>query len=471
MDNKERRKRIKGFLGAAGAVAAGAFLSWFFNMVYLPPEAGRFIIAAAVVFTLWRFFEYEPLLLGFVFLIPYNLYFFDLAGQYTVSFLHLILLAVFLKFAEHRRFWKNPVSLLRDFPLPILLYIILTGVSLLWSVDRGVSLRTALRWLVPAASFLFGYRAAGRRLRARVVKTAVLSGLILILFTAGQWVWGLRVERPRQVIREEFAKESSPLFIFIDSDRLRDERVNWLAPGGDIRAFGTFANANNLAGFLGLIFFLIYTLKVFREKNKLYLDFLPPLIFGLVLMMTGSKTGLLAFALSLPVFLAFKGKGRWKRLAVYAALIAVIAVIFHTRVIPVRGFDRTESGFRWRVNQSRDAVEYIIENPFGTGLGTYPDILPHNIFITAGLFLGFAGVGVFLWMFFYIFAGGIRKFRGSSDPYGKRLALCLLCGFLWFIIHAQADNFNISDNVGMLFWLQAGMLLSREKSPELKEAR
>ncbi len=209
--------------------------------------------------------------------------------------------------------------------------------------------------------------------------------------------------------------------------------------GKSIRLMGTFANPNFFAYILEM--FLVFCLALFyhiwekRTRTAVILSFAAGIV---CLVLTGSRTGLIAFLVGLTVFLfAMSEKGILSAVFALTAIVLALAAIFPEKAVEILGHIIPRSAFDTRGFENRFqlwgiAIRQIKKNPFvGTGLFTYNLYVPvnapepirgavhaHNIFLNFWLETGLPGVLSMIWILARTAVLTLRRLHGSPmRPY------------------------------------------------------
>ena len=201
---------------------------------------------------------------------------------------------------------------------------------------------------------------AGERERKHFA-AALGSGLLLaVWFGLEQFFWGF--DRAREFLEKQAADG-------VQIDEVMRARTY------DTRVYGTFTSGNSLAGYLLLLtpFFTVLAWKIGGKVEPPRLSrvlFAGTVFLGAfsVFLMTKSRAGFLALALTAGIALFFTSAKRWKK-GVFAALIlcgiAAGAWYIHARG---RGFLSMEA----RADYWRSSVILLAENPLaGCGWGNF----------------------------------------------------------------------------------------------------
>jgi tetratricopeptide (TPR) repeat protein/O-antigen ligase len=271
------------------------------------------------------------------------------------------------------------------------------------------------------------------------------------------------------------------------------------------RPVSTFGNPNFLSSYLMLVAPLAFVFALKAEKSEswgyLLITFVA-IVSVLCTLTRSSYVGLFAGFLSLGVFLFKKENTAWlKRLALVIGIFIGLVLIFpHTPLMTVQSplARFTEIFHAMRSHESygpwhqrlliwSSAWDMVKERPlFGKGWGAfelfYPfyqgkylltDLFPqwrthannaHNIVMEMWAQLGFAGVGVSLWLFATLFIGGWTVFRKKADTLSRAVTAALLAGLVAMV----TDNFfgNVSIFFAMpayLFWWNMGAMFNEEE--------
>jgi hypothetical protein len=433
----------------------GITLSFLANIFYVESSLVKILILGLIIYVSVRA-SYEAIIYCIAFLLPYNLFLFNTIGQYTISFLQILWAIAFIRILINKgKMIKNIKS---SILLSIMLFVLFLILSLSWTKDPLAAFKILLHWSLPMSFFVIGYF-TNEKIRKNILKLVVISGIILSIISFGQWFYGTKVTPG---IVNHRIQNSRITYMFIDNDRLQNELTNWNG-GSCIRAFGTFANANNLPGYLGLMFYLFFPMSLFIKKYRMLLLILYTLFIGFIITLTGSTAGLIAFVVSYLAFIVLQKKNYKEKISAFLLTMILIVFMLSTNIITIRGLGGASFSWDWRVSSWEKAFRFIFHHPYGVGLGGYQDIVPHNIILLVGVFLGFIGIILFSLMIGRIFLEGIKSYKKAENGADRYVILAILCGFLWFFIQAQGGNIFISESFGMLFWLEAGMLLSFRK--------
>lgn len=175
-----------------------------------------------------------------------------------------------------------------------------------------------------------------------------------------------------------------------------------------LRAYATFPHPNIFAGYLVFSFLMILnSYNTAKLKFRYFLIF--ALVFtGIALILTFSRSALIALA----VFLIFHLRFRWK----YLFLLILLPLVFYFL------FNLSELAVSERIEYIWISLKMFLDNLWGVGLGNFTNIANnysisklepwilqpvHNIFLLILAELGFLGFFGFIAIFFYF----LNKFK------------------------------------------------------------
>lgn len=240
----------------------------------------------------------------------------------------------------------------------------------------------------------------------------------------------------------------------------------------NFRIFGPFESPNYLAMYLAPVLFLCLPLLMHFRKMPMLRTLTLLLMFGIaiyVLLMTGSRAGIIAFAIPFVLLVLLKNRAvpdddrKTKGLRVVSlAVVALMFILILSRV----STDRSESNSS-RLQIYQYALEIGKTDPvLGIGLGSFqtkiaeiskndidfqvktlPSALhPHNIYLALWLNLGILGLIVFI----IIVANFFHRLWPQRNYY---LALCLMAAMVAILIHGLFDTTYFKNDLSAIFWL------------------
>ena len=279
------------------------------------------------------------------------------------------------------------------FDVPAVLFVAVSGLSVLSSPDRGFSFYNYYNLV---GVYVLTYLLIGQNVREpgqmkSILRMACAAAVIVLLYGYYQFLFGIDISSMK----------------WVDGDAFPELRK---------RVFSTWENPNILAGYLDIIICLAFGLFMKcrdRERRILLGAFM--LAAAACLAMTYARGACLVIA----VILA--GYGALKDRRVLVACIVVVAVLFaldpmlYERITSV--FTKVDTSTEMRLAFWESTVAMIQDHPFlGIGWGAYWMVYPeydfylqganvlivhaHNIYLNYMAEIGIPGAVAFFWFFF-----------------------------------------------------------------------
>lgn len=279
------------------------------------------------------------------------------------------------------------------FDVPAVLFVAVSGLSVLSSPDRGFSFYNYYNLV---GVYVLTYLLTGQNVREpgqmkSILRMACAAAVIVLLYGYYQFLFGIDISSMK----------------WVDGDAFPELRK---------RVFSTWENPNILAGYLDIIICLAFGLFMKcrdRERRILLGAFM--LAAAACLAMTYARGACLVIA----VILA--GYGALKDRRVLVACIVVVAVLFaldpmlYERITSV--FTKVDTSTEMRLAFWESTVAMIQDHPFlGIGWGAYWMVYPeydfylqganvlivhaHNIYLNYMAEIGIPGAVAFFWFFF-----------------------------------------------------------------------
>ncbi len=355
---------------------------------------------------------------------------------------------------------KEPVFFKSPLNVPLLLFFLLTCLSLAYTINFKDTFRGGVLRLL---QYVFVFLAAAQEVKNRrqliLIIFGVCAGLVL---TAVDEIW--------QVARGlDFIRGYAPI-------------INL----GLVRATASFKDANTLGIYLSALAPLVLGLALYYKKGAKKVIFLLMGILAVCgIVLTYSRPTLLA----LYVALFFMAIVRKDKLMIWVLLIGILLAPF---ILPssVKNWakDVNYNPLRFMCNDDRIAVyqhslQMIQDRPvLGRGANTfmknfknynnpphYRDvavidyIYAHNIYLHMAGELGFLGLGIFIWFIVALFASAKRIYSRLKDDYLKVVLMSLSACILAFLVNGLTESSLYYARVAMIFWYLAGLTLAMGK--------
>ena len=305
------------------------------------------------------------------------------------------------------------------FDVPAVLFVAVSGLSVLSSPDRGFSFYNYYNLV---GVYVLTYLLIGQNVREpgqmkSILRMACAAAVIVLLYGYYQFLFGIDISSMK----------------WVDGDAFPELRK---------RVFSTWENPNILAGYLDIIICLAFGLFMKcrdRERRILLGAFM--IAAAACLAMTYARGACLVIA----VILAGYGVLRDRRVLV--ACILVVAILFvldpmlYERITSV--FTKVDTSTEMRLAFWESTVAMIQDHPFlGIGWGAYWMVYPeydfylqganvlivhaHNIYLNYMAEIGIPGAVAFFWFFFGTMIMALRTHfpadtgdAAEQTPFGK----------------------------------------------------
>ncbi|HOV91294.1 MAG TPA: O-antigen ligase family protein [Syntrophorhabdaceae bacterium] len=249
------------------------------------------------------------------------------------------------------------------------------------------------------------------------------------------------------------------------------------------RASGTFGHANGLAYFFELLLPLLLAMIIVEDKKILKLWYIISFLFGFFgLIITFSRGGWLATAISLPMVFIFLYRKRFTQLRYYPAIFTVFIVViilgsifYPTIERRLIAYDYGSAGTRGPLNLA--AISIIKQYPItGVGINNFALIfrtydttggsalfktqahIVHNLFLGVWAETGTIGILAFVWIFISAFIVASRLLLKVPFWYSGIL-IGVMAGILAQLLHGMVDpGFRILMNTSMLVYSMLGLI-------------
>jgi O-antigen ligase len=244
-----------------------------------------------------------------------------------------------------------------------------------------------------------------------------------------------------------------------------------LADLGFNRVFGTFLHPNVLAQYLVLIITVIlYQLTTFKIRLLMKLAlYVTAAVAVAELMLTFTRGAWIGLSATFMLYAFIKTKPTIKIRFILAGIL-IAALVFPIVQKRFADLSTPSSGqinsWQWRLQQWSSTVQSIKIHPvFGHGIGMYEKnfkIMAHNDYIRISYETGFAGIGLYIIFFLFIFLTALKKLlraRSQEEINSYKTGLCLILSFL---LMSFADNLARSTVVMVYFLVVAGYLIGKK---------
>lgn len=359
----------------------------------------------------------------------------------------LIMMMLAIIIARFRLFIHSPLL------TPFILFIALSGISMIYSIDRPESFQETVRVISIFSSFVLTYIFCITYPSARttILSTIILSAFLPIIFAIYQLTTGSGF-----------------------SDNI----------GTDGRLFGTFKHPNSFASFLMIIVALL-TYRTFdpaspsiTRNTKIF--FLALIISLLIL--TFSRGGWLALILFFGFFTLLRAPK-----ILFLFIVLMITLFFTSQTIHDRIEDvynpPADSSIRWRFQQWHNAIAAWQLSPiYGYGAGTEIAIhekeqgyyagnpYTHNDMIKVLQELGVIGFASFTILLCATLIHLLDTYRHARSPGDRTFILIIILLFIAEIGFGMSSNIWRSTAVQWSLWMLIACALSLHKHETFRKS-
>ncbi len=341
--------------------------------------------------------------------------------------------------------------------IPILALIGLAICSLMYTASTVASLQTLLQLLCGIGLFFAARQLFDSRQSVKSL-IAVIIGITVVVCVFGM----IQFFFSRQLLFEFYL-------------------------GDDRRVGSTLGNPAFLAGYIVLVTPLVISQMLNASSAKArYLHALLAATLGFLLIVTQSRSGIIALAVALALY-AFMYARRLRTVVavgISVLLVAAVVIVVFAPGLTHRfeaAFDQgPESTFARRVYFWQAGLKAIQASPvIGHGIGTYEqvmmqyrspdywtvrseDIVPHahNEIIEWGTELGIIGLALFGWVLWEVFRSGFNSMRNGKE-WERIGALGFVCGLIGILIANLTDVSLRQTPIAAMTWLFMGLVTER----------
>lgn len=239
--------------------------------------------------------------------------------------------------------------------------------------------------------------------------------------------------------------------------------------------YGSYVNRDHYAGLMEMLVPIPLVLSfghVFKGGQRAIVIFCTTLMASTIFL-SGSRGGMIAFAIEMLVFAAVVFRTRRKP-RVVLGLVAICVCVLAFLLFVGRGhvlfrLGNLQPGIRLKI--TKDCLRMFLQRPvLGWGLGTFPTVYPryrsfytnlfvneaHNDYAQLLVETGLVGFGLMLWFLFSLYRRGLPKSRRWEFKWDGALSLAALLGCTGMLFHSLVDfNLQIPANATVFYVLCA----------------
>lgn len=245
--------------------------------------------------------------------------------------------------------------------------------------------------------------------------------------------------------------------------------------------YGPYVNHNHYAGLMEMLapIPLVISLRPDMRRPHRALAGLSAAVMASTIFLSGSRGGMVAFAVELLMFTAFLTKRRQDLKAVVAlagflaTAVALLAWLggddLLQRLASFHSTAQVEISGGTRLTIGRDALKMFAQKPLmGWGLGVFAEIYPqfrsfptnllvdraHNDYLQILVETGALGFATVLWFLVRLYQCSLRKLRRWPPDSNSAITLAALLGVSGILVHSCVDfNLQIPANAALFYVL------------------
>ncbi|MFH1202721.1 MAG: O-antigen ligase family protein [Candidatus Omnitrophota bacterium] len=339
---------------------------------------------------------------------------------------------------------------------PLLIYVVICGISVIFSTNFAISIRT---FILKLAEYVLIFFVIIESMNSR----KKIRNILTILFISSALIC------------------VDGLFQFCThKDFIRNRVWYYDARPFTFRIMGPFISANDFAAYISPLLIINLSLIFYKFKNFILRIAFRILSLGLLtcLFLSFSRGAWLGFILGAIFIILFKEKRTAFILLFVILFFASIWFLYPQDMKAGFGalFNFSDNGVKDRVVLNRIGISMFLENPLtGVGLGTFMfnferlnniieyswgPTYAHNCFLQMLAETGVLGLTSFMFVIFTLFIKSVELIKKHEDSVYKNLSVGLLGGLLAYLVHSAFDTHFYSLQIVMIFWLLLGLLMA-----------
>lgn len=268
-------------------------------------------------------------------------------------------------------------------------------------------------------------------------------------------------------------------------------KLYWLrTPHSGGWIYGPYVNHNHYAGLMEMLvpIPLIYALTRGARGPRRVLAAVAAAIMACTIFLSGSRGGMVAFAVQMAVLAAILASDRLqrKKALLLGSFLVVVAVLLAwmgggelaKRMASIHSETHQELTGGMRVNIDRDSLHMFLHRPWlGWGLGNFPEAFPqfrtfyttsfvneaHNDYLQLLVETGVAGFAVMLWYLIVLYRNALKKLNDWAHDTNGAVSLACILGCTGILVHSFVDfNLQIPANA-LLFYVLAAVAAMKDR--------
>lgn len=259
-------------------------------------------------------------------------------------------------------------------------------------------------------------------------------------------------------------------------------KLYWLlTPRSGGWIYGPYVNHNHYAGLMEMLvpIPLVFAFSRFAHHRERWIAASAAAFMSATIFLSGSRGGMMAFAVQMAVFLYFVLRERQKEnVAVLLGgfLVISVAVVAWSggrnvanRIATVSTDKHSDvsADVRWKID--RDTLRMSLRHPLlGFGQGTFADVYPrfrsfytdslvnaaHNDYLQVLAETGITGFGIMIWFLVSALRAGVRKSHKWTSNLNGAVSVAAMLGITGILVHSLVDfNMQIPANAALFYSL------------------
>ena len=245
--------------------------------------------------------------------------------------------------------------------------------------------------------------------------------------------------------------------------------------------YGPYVNHNHYAGLMEMLIPvpLVFAFSSFGHTRQRWIAASVAAFMAATIFLSGSRGGMIAFAVQVAIFIAFIFRERQKRnlaILLSAFLLLSIGVIAWTggrevkaRIATLTADKHSDMSPDIRLQIGLDILHMSRKRPIlGWGQGTFADVYPrfrsfytdslvnaaHNDYLQVLAETGVLGFGTMMWFLVSVLRPALRKSHKWTSDLNGTVAVAAILGISGILIHSLVDfNMQIPANAALFYSL------------------
>lgn len=245
--------------------------------------------------------------------------------------------------------------------------------------------------------------------------------------------------------------------------------------------YGPYVNHNHYAGLMEMLIPvpLVFAFSRFGTQRERWIAASVAAFMAATVFLSGSRGGMIAFAVEIVIFLVFVFRERQKQnIAILLSVFLLISLVMiawtgghevKARIATFAADRHSDLGTDIRLQIDRDILHMFMQRPaLGWGQGTFAEVYPrfrsfftdsvvnaaHNDFLQVLVETGILGFGIMAWFLVITLRNAARKSSKWASNLNGAVSVAALLGITGMLIHSLVDfNMQIPANAAIFYSL------------------